>query len=190
MKNTLYLEKRGCDFKIESEEIKRSDLENFRLFGYIDSKEYLLPKSRKSDRVYIVEICTSYFKKYRKFVPANAIITTFNICFYDNKGNCRGLWKHPKDKNLTDLELFLKHHLINKATKQDVIEYINNYFGTAYKELKIVNKLPNNRNEKEIEREQARRKKTWEKEQAKREEKQARIEAKYKELVKEIQKRP
>lgn len=187
MKNVLYLEKRGHDFWHDSKEIRRSDLENFRLFGYIDSGEYLLPKSRKSDKVYMVEICTHYFDKHHvKEVPANAILTNFNISFIDNKGDCYGFIKHPKDKNLTDLEVFFRSYLINKATKQDVIEYINNYFGTTYKELKIVDKLPDNRDEKETEREQARRKKTWEREQAKREEKQAR----YKELVRRFKDEP
>lgn len=190
MKNVLYLEKRGCDFWRDSEENKRSDLENFRLFGYIDSYNYLLPKSRKSDKVYMVEICTHYFKRHHiKEVPAEAILTSFNISFIDNKGDCWGLFKAPKDKNLTDLEIFFKSHLINKVTKQDVLDYINNYFGTSYKDLKIVDDLPNNRNEKETAKEKARRQKTWKLEQAKRAAEQARRKAKLKELVRSLKKK-
>lgn len=136
MKNEkiLILEKRGMDFWNDCEERKMSDLENFRLFGFIKSDKNLI--KNKSDKIYMVEISTHFFKNHgAKDVPQNSILTFFDISAENDKKECyrifpKGLYSSIKD-----------YTLINQSLKKDVLNYINMFFNTNYQEIKIVENL-------------------------------------------------
>lgn len=64
---TLILEKRGCNFFKGSEEAQKSDLENYRLFGWISINE-------------CVEICT-HFRAQQK-----AVNSYVDYSFFDKEG--------------------------------------------------------------------------------------------------------
>ena len=118
---TLRLEKRGCDFRKNSEESKKSDLTNFRLCGIIKSDLYNAKHKRVSD--YFIEICSSIqHNRFRK-----GMFSYFSNCYYAFDGMC-----------YDDLE---KDGYTNNPTKAGILEYINNVFGTNYTNVEIVNRL-------------------------------------------------
>ena len=80
--NILKLEKRGCDFRANSQEIELSDLTNFRLCGEIESPLYDSKHERKGN--YFIEICTNIQNnKFRK-----GIYTFFRNCYDSTDGMC------------------------------------------------------------------------------------------------------
>ena len=71
----LRLEKRGCDFRKNSDEAKASDLTNFRLCGIIKSDLYDAKHERVSD--YFIEICSNI--QNNKF--RNGMYSLFRNCY-------------------------------------------------------------------------------------------------------------
>jgi hypothetical protein len=135
MEKVLYLEKRGCNFTADSKEINLSDLENFRLFGYFETEKKIT--TNKSDKIYMVEISTSYFSKhYNHEAPKNSILSFFNVSFNNDIGECFGYYPKGCDCKITD------YALINKSTKKNILEYLNNIYGTDYTRLEIVKNIP------------------------------------------------
>jgi hypothetical protein len=135
MEKVLYLEKRGCNFTADSKEINLSDLENFRLFGYFETEKKIT--TNKSDKIFMVEISTSYFSKhYNHEVPKNSILSFFNVSFNNDIGECFGYYPNGYDCKISD------YALINKSTKKDILEYLNNNYGTDYTQLEIVENIP------------------------------------------------
>ena len=112
---TLIVEKRGCDFWKDSQESRESDLQNFRLFGYIS-------KNKKR----MIEITTHAHKKskYSKFY---IVKTWVAMDFYDKKGMC---WGDAKNSGF-----------VNSGMACDVLQYINEKWGTHFSKLKIVDRL-------------------------------------------------
>ena len=121
MNRILKLEKRGCDFRPNSEEAKLSDLTNFRLCGIIKSDLYDAKHERVSD--YFIEICSNI--QHNKF--RNGMYSFFRNCYNAADGMCYG-----------DLE---KDGQTDKPTKAGILEYINNVFKTNYTDVEIVNRL-------------------------------------------------
>ena len=120
MNKVLKLEKRGCDFRANSEEAKLSDLTNYRLCGYIESNAKT-PRERLGD--YFIEICSNIQNnKVRK-----GMYSFFNNCYGSVDGCCYG--------DLT------KDGYINNSTKAGILEYINNVFKTKYTDVEIVDRL-------------------------------------------------
>ena len=118
---TLRLEKRGCDFRKDSEEAKTSNLTNFRLCGIIKSDLYNAKHERVSD--YFIEICSNI--QHNKF--RNGMYSFFRNCYNAADGMCYG-----------DLE---KDGQTDKPTKAGILEYINNVFKTNYTDVEIVDRL-------------------------------------------------
>lgn len=118
---TLRLEKRGCDFRKDSEEAKTSDLTNFRLCGIIKSDLYNAKHARVSD--YFIEICSNI--QHNKF--RNGMYSFFRNCYNAADGMCYG-----------DLE---KDGQTDNPTKAGILEYINNVFKTNYTDVEIVDRL-------------------------------------------------
>ena len=114
---TLRLEKRGCDFRKNSEEAKKSDLTNFRLCGIIKTDLYNTKHKRISD--YFIEICSN--------IQHNRMYSFFRNCYNATDGMCYG-----------DLE---KDGYTNNPTKAGILEYINNVFRTNYTNVEIVNRV-------------------------------------------------
>lgn len=138
MDKILYLEKRGCDFLDDTPECLKSDLENFRLFGYVESVKKLA--KNKSDDVYCIEICTHFFKKHHnKKIPENSVVSFFNVSYEDDKGNCYGYVKSPEHFSIYSVD---DYALVNRNNKADVLSWVNDFFGTDYKELLIIDTLP------------------------------------------------
>lgn len=120
MKKILKLEKRGCDFRENSEELQLSDLTNYRLCGYIESNAKT-PRERLGD--YFIEICSNIQNnKFRK-----GMYSFFKNCYNSIDGSCYG-----------DLE---KDGYINNPTKAGILEYINRVFETNYTNVEIVDNL-------------------------------------------------
>ena len=118
---TLRLEKRGMDFRENSEELKISDLTNFRLCGIIKSDLYNAKHKRVSD--YFIEICSNI--QHNKF--RNGMYSFFRNCYRAADG-----------VYYCDLA---KDGQINNATKVGILEYINDVFGTNYTNVEIVDRL-------------------------------------------------
>lgn len=125
MTKILKLEKRGCDFWGDSLEAKESDLENYRLFGYISKHE-------------CVEVCTSDYKKskYSKF----RIVKTYIDNQYDKKelttmcnGEKKFVWMSYRDLN--------KCGCSEQPTKASVLEFINKTYNKNFTKLVIVDSL-------------------------------------------------
>ena len=120
MKKNLKLEKRGCDFRANSEELRLSDLTNYRLCGYIVSNAKT-PRERVGN--YFIEICSNI--QNNKF--RNGMYSFFRNCYNCVDGSCYG-----------DLE---KDGHINNPTKAGILEYINRVFETNYTDVEIVDRL-------------------------------------------------
>ena len=121
MNKILKLEKRGCDFRENSEEAKLSDLTNFRLCGVIKSDLYNAKHERVSD--YFIEICSNI--QHNKF--RNGMYSFFRNCYNAVDGMCYG-----------DLE---KDGQTDNPTKAGILEYINRVFETNYTDVEIVDRL-------------------------------------------------
>ena len=121
MNRILKLEKRGCDFRPNSEEAKLSDLTNFRLCGIIKSDLFDAKHERVSD--YFIEICSNI--QHNKF--RNGMYSFFRNCYNAADGMCYG-----------DLE---KDGQTDKPTKAGILEYINRIFETNYTDIEIVDRL-------------------------------------------------
>ena len=125
MTKILKLEKRGCDFWEDSPEAKNSDLENFRLFGYVSKHE-------------CVEVCTHWKKKskYSKFI----VVKTYIDNEFEKKelttmavGTKKYCWMSYRN-----LE---KCGTIDNPTKAGVLEFINKTYNKNFTKLKIVERL-------------------------------------------------
>jgi hypothetical protein len=130
MKKTLKLEKRGCDFWTNGEEIKKSDLQNFRLCGFIESE---VPTRKNKVGDFFIEISTGYHKKHCAFKEKNLMVTFFKFDYTDADGSTRGYYPHGYE--------FRPYCIVNKSTKAGVLEYINNLFKTDYTDIEIVENL-------------------------------------------------
>ena len=118
---TLRLEKRGCDFRENSEESKISDLTNLRLCGIIKSDLYNAKHKRVSD--YFIEISSNI--QHNQF--RNGMYSFFRNSYHAADGMYYG-----------DLE---KDGQTNNPTKVGILEYINDVFGTNYTNVEIVDRL-------------------------------------------------
>ena len=125
MTKILKLEKRGCDFWNDSLEAKESDLENYRLFGYVSKHE-------------CIEVCTNDYKKskYSKF----RIVKTHIDNQYDKQelttmcnGEKKLVWMSYRDLN--------KCGCSEQPTKASVLEFINKTYNKNFTELVIVDSL-------------------------------------------------
>lgn len=121
---TLKLEKRGCNFRDNSEESKSSDLGNFRLFGYIDPKDTVNKEERRGEPVkYWIEVCTNIQNnKFRK-----GIFSFFTVAYETEDGN---QWGALEKGGLTD-----------NATKNGILKYINRVMGSSFSKIEIVDNL-------------------------------------------------
>lgn len=131
MKKTLKLEKRGCDFWTDGEEIKKSDLQNFRLCGFIESE---VPTRKNKVGDFHIEICTRFYREHHALKEKNIMITFFNFCYTDADGSTWGYLPFGVD-------YFRPYCIVNKSTKAGVLEYINNLFKTDYTDIEIVANL-------------------------------------------------
>lgn len=135
MKNILKLEKRGCNFWKDSPEIKKSDLENYRLVGCIKGK----------DKNYILEICThtATDKKRIKYLKEkfglDATCTWIDNEYTKtetktwNDGTITTQKNHYRD--MTKLETYAQ------PTKKGILETINKVFGCDYDGIEFVDNV-------------------------------------------------
>lgn len=117
----LRLEKRGMDFRKDSEEAKASDLTNFRLCGIIKTDLYDAKHERVSD--YFIEISSNIQHNRIR----DGMYSFFRNCYNAADGMCYG-----------DLE---KDGQTDNPTKVGILEYINRVFKTNYTDVEIVNRL-------------------------------------------------
>ena len=129
MEKTLVLEKRGCDFWKDCNERKNSDLENFRLFGNISKK-------------ISVEITThEYSGKLKPFYVANNNIKL--VCSYIDNYCYRPATTKKNGKKVIYEECYKDVEKTGacKPTKKDVLNKINEIFGTDFEKMQIVENL-------------------------------------------------
>lgn len=125
MKKVLKLEKRGCDFWHDSLEIQKSDLQNFRLFGYISKHE-------------CIEVTTHAHKKskYSKFM----IVKTYIDNEYEKKElttMASGIKKYcwMSYRNLK------KCGYSDEPTQESVLKFINKIYNKNFTKIEIVENL-------------------------------------------------
>ena len=122
---TLKLEKRGCDFRTDSLEYQQSDLENYRLFGYVSKHE-------------CIEVGTWDFKKskYSKF----RVVKTYIDNQYDKQEICT-MADGTKKKCWMSYRNLEKCGTTEEPTKASVLKFINEKYNKNFTKLEIVDKL-------------------------------------------------
>lgn len=129
---TLRLEKRGCDFWKDCNEKKASDLQNFRLFGYLTS----------NNTKYYIEITTHEYTG--RIIPDRVKVANINnvsswidngyekIEYYNKNGVQTAYTASYRD---------LKKVTCAKPTKKEVLKVINKTYNTDFTEIEIVENL-------------------------------------------------
>lgn len=124
-KKILKLEKRGCDFWNDSQEKKESDLQNYRLFGYVSKHE-------------CIEV-TTHTRKKSKYSKFNIVVT-----YIDNEYEKKELWTMASGLkkycwgSYRDLK---KCGCSNKPTKKSVLEFVNKTYNKKFTDIEIVDRL-------------------------------------------------
>ena len=125
MTKTLRLEKRGCDFRTGSLEYKHSDLENYRLFGYVSKHE-------------CIEVGTWDYKKskYSKF----RVVKTYVDNQYDKKEVCT-MADGTKRKVWMSYRNLEKCGTTEEPTKESVLKFVNEKYNKNFTKLEIMDRL-------------------------------------------------
>lgn len=136
--NTLYLEKKGCDFFVNDDITKVSDLNNYRYYIHnIELKKDLKSNKLKENQKYILDTLEvghgARYDENHKHIDNFGC--WFHTYYYDNDNTCYGLLNIDKElnkgnyigENIYTKETILK--LVNSISKIQYtnIEYIERY---------------------------------------------------------------
>lgn len=130
-KNTLYLEKMGCDFFVNDEITKISNLNNYRYYIHnIELKEDLKSDKLKENNKYILDTLevghgARYDKNYKHI---DNFGTWFHTYYYDNDNACYGLIDIDKElnkSNYNDDNIYTKETILKLVNSISKIQYTN-----------------------------------------------------------------
>lgn len=139
-KNILVLEKMGCNFFINDEIMKISDLNNYRYYTYnIKLNKETIAKSKvlqknKNNILKTLEIShgARYLKNSKGFKHADNYGCYFNTYYNDDNGSCYGLYNIDQYLNSGN---YSGNNLYNKAT---ILNLVNSISAIKYDDIKII----------------------------------------------------
>lgn len=139
-KNTLYLEKMGCDFFVNDGITKVSDLNNYRYYVHnIELKENLKNDKLKENNKYILDTLeighgARYKKTNKGYENVDSFGTWFQSYYRDNEGRCWGLLEIDKELNKGN------YNNENIYTKETILKLVNSISKIKYTNIEYIEK--------------------------------------------------